>query len=569
MLALRKLIKVLTNAGVYGSYSLIERRRIRILNMFNTICGLIILLYSVINFIVGSYSHGILILSSLILITLPVYLLNNSKRQQTAKFYFVFAALLIVNLVGYRSIFEQGNRDNEYFFLGFSVVIIALFDNPSKTYIFILSAFSALLMKSIRLFYFSDVITPDNYLALTNLAVGFLCIFLFTDIFKNDLLKSEKRIRRFADRVNRQKYLVQSERDELVYNKQLIRTTIDNLPVFITMMDTRGKFIIVNSRFERALKKKTEDIEGKKYYEVLGADISRLSKPLFNQCLKGKDIEINYPILFPSGESIHAFGKYTPLLNNRGKVTHVLAFVTDISEIKHTENELREINSSKDKILSILSHDLRGPLNSLSGLLGYSSDIDPSVLDKLLKTVKKQVDVLNFTLDNVLSWVKTQLGGFVAHPQIVNVASLIKNSTDLYDERFKEKSIHIEDQINSKFNVRIDPDHLEIVIRNLVSNSIKFTPMEGKILFDAKSVKSSVKLSIKDSGMGMNESAISQVLSGINRERPNTSLGTDGEKGTGLGLSFCLDILKMNDATMEIISEPGHGTEIILTIPKG
>ncbi|MEO9802070.1 MAG: PAS domain-containing sensor histidine kinase [Reichenbachiella sp.] len=565
-MALSKIFRSFINNGLRYGNSTLERRRIRLINIFNATGAIIVLTFFSINLIVGSIGHGFLVLSGLLIVTVPVVVLNSKGRTDIAKYYLTICALLFYNAVAYKSVFQLNNRDNGFFLIGFSTMIIALFDNPAKTIVFFLTAVSAVMVKYVRIVQFSVAGLENDIMSMVNLIIGFVCVYFFTDIFKIDLIKNEKRARSFAKKLERQKFLVQSERDELIYNKKLLRTTIDNLPVFITMMDTRGRFIIVNSSFEKALKLEIEEIEGKSYDEVLGSRVSRLAKPLFEKCLAGIDVEINHPIFFPSGEIIHAFGKYTPLVNNRGRVTHVLAFVTDIRKLKKTERKLREINASKDKILSILSHDLRGPLNSLSGLLDYSKDLDPSVFDKLMESIKNQVGTLNFTLDNVLSWVKTQLGGFSAHPKMVDPAKLVKNSLDLYHERFREKSIIVENELKEGRYVKIDPDHMDIVMRNLISNAIKFTPLGGKITIGAQQGKSQMKLSIKDSGVGMSNELITQIMAGINMEKPHTSPGTNGEKGTGLGLNFCNDILKLNHATMEIKSRPDEGTEVVICI---
>lgn len=567
MRSLKKLFRLLTNAGVYGRSNIIQRRRIRILNVFNFIGAIIILAYFTVNVVVGTMNQAFTILSGLAILTVPVYILNFKKRTNSAKLYFVLVAVVFINFLAYKTLLQFQHRDNDFIMIGFSTLIVVLFDNPQKLIIFLFNVSLAITLKVTRiLMYQPESSLSDNWFSVMNLLTAFVCVYFFTGVYKADVLKSEGRIRAFAKKLERQKFLVQSERDELIYNKQLIRTTIDNLPVFITMMDAKGKFIIVNSRFEKALKLKLEEIEGKNYNEVLGNRISKLSQPLFEKCLTGVDVEIDHPIFFPSGEFINAFGKYVPIVNKTGRVTHVLSFVADIRKQKKAESKLRVINSSKDKILSILSHDLRGPLNSLSGLLDYSKDIEPDVFNKLMDNIKNQVGALNFTLDNVLNWVKTQLGGFSAQTQQVDVAKMVKNSLDLYDMRFNEKSLLINNQLKEGYLIWIDPDHLDIVIRNLLSNAIKFTPEGGEIVLNAVKTDSKVEFSIKDSGVGMSDELISQIMGGINRKKPHTNLGTNGEKGTGLGLNFCRDILKLNSATMEIRSQQGQGTEIAVQI---
>ncbi|MEP3390195.1 MAG: ATP-binding protein [Reichenbachiella sp.] len=569
MVVLRKLMRLLINAGVYGHPEIIERRRTRLVNIFNTIGGFIIVLFGTINLIVGSYVHAITVFSGLVILTIPVYFLNAGKHNIFAKYYLVIATWTFANVIGYITLFNNQDRDNEFFFIGFSAIIVALFDGVAKRSLFFGAALSALLMKYMRIMQQNEsLFLADDFLALTNLSVAFACVYLFTNVFKLDLQRSEQRIRMFSKKIEKQNSLVQFERDNLLYNKHLLRTTIDNLPIFIALVDKTGHYMIVNNRFQDVILKDVSTIEGKHYTEILGPEISKMATPLFNRCLEGYESIVDSPVTFMNGESIHAYGKYIPLKNQFGNVSRILTYVADISEVKETENQLMDANASKDKVLSILSHDLRSPLISLGGLLVYADDIEPKKFKELMGTVKQQVDSISFTLDNVLTWVKSQLGAFIANPQKVNLDKVAANVIKLYNESVKGKSIAVENDISEEIEVFTDPDHLAIVIRNLVSNAIKFTPVNGKIILKSTREDDNVSLSVIDTGIGMCQDTITSVLEGINKNKASTRLGTEGEKGTGLGLNFCLDILKLNSGTMEIKSIPEKGTDITISLPS-
>ncbi len=561
-------MRLLINAGVYGHPEIIERRRTRLVNIFNTIGGFIIVLFGTINLIVGSYVHAISIFSGLLILTIPVHFLNRNKQNTFAKYYLVIATWIFANVIGYITLFNNQNRDNEFFFIGFSAIIVALFDKTAKRLLFFFAALSALMMKYFRIDQLSDGnFIADDFLALTNLLVAFVCVYLFTNVFKLDLQRSEQRIRMFSKKVEMQNSLVQYERDNLIYNEHLLRTTINNLPIFIALLDRTGHYIIVNNRFNDVILKEMVNIEGKHYEEVLGPEISEMATPLFNRCLEGYESDVDSAVTFVNGESIHAYGKYIPLKNQQGKVSRVLTYITDIKGVKETERQLMDANASKDRVLSILSHDLRSPLVSLGGLLMYADDIEPKKFKELLGTVKQQVDSISFTLDNVLTWVKSQLGAFNAIPKQVNFENVATNVLQLYGESIKAKSIKLENSISKNLEAFVDPDHLAIVIRNLVSNAIKFTPVNGTIVLNAKKENGTVQLNVKDSGIGMCADTIASVLEGINKNKASTRLGTEGEKGTGLGLNFCLDILQLNNGNLEIKSEPDQGTEISIHLP--
>lgn len=563
-----RLVRRLTNTGIFGGSDIIQRRRIRILNIFNLIATAIILTYFVVNVLIGTMSQAISIFSGLLILNLPVFYFHSRKLIGTAKIYFVLVAILFINLLAYKTLFQFPFRDNDFIMIGFSTLIIVLFDNPVKLALFSLNAGLAISLKIVRIYvYQPDTLLTDNILSILNMLTAFICVYFFTDIYKVDLLRSDRRIRSFAKKVERQNVQINIEKDKLFYNKYLLRTTIDNLPIFVALLDKKGHYIIVNNRFKDVILKNVDSIEGKHYTEILGPKVSEMAAPLFNRCLEGNESDIDSPITFQNGESIHAYGKYIPLKNHHGNVSRVLAYVTDIGDVKEIERQLLIANDSKDKILSILSHDLRGPLNSLVGLLDYADDIDPDKFKQMLKNVRQQVKTVNFTLENVLSWVKTQLGGFEAHTQHLDIGKEVWHGVDLYSEMLLNKSIGLICEIDENQIVKMDPDHLSIVMRNLLSNAIKFTPKKGTIEIGFERVNGHAYLYVKDSGMGMCEDTIAEVMSGVGSSTPRSRLGTDGERGTGLGLNFCMEILALNQASINIESAPNEGTKITVEMP--
>ena len=333
------------------------------------------------------------------------------------------------------------------------------------------------------------------------------------------------------------------------------------------MMTKDGEFKIVNSRFQEALGIPIEEIEGKKYFEVFSEDINKLAQPLIQQCLNGHITDIDYPINFPTGERIHAFGKYIPLLDNDKEVIGVLSYVADISKLKKTESALMESNFTKGKILSILSHDLKTPINSLSGLLSVANEIAQEDFTGLTVRLSDQVNSLSFTMDNLLNWVKTQLDGFKVNKQQTDVSSIINQCICLYNNQLVNKKIRIENLVMDESYAYVDTDNLSLVIRNILSNAIKFTPESGTIIFDVLYDKNTMLLSIKDCGTGIEKSKIEVIRKGFDKTVPYTSVGTSGEKGTGLGIAFCVDLLEMNNAEMDIESEVDKGTKITLRLP--
>ena len=223
---------------------------------------------------------------------------------------------------------------------------------------------------------------------------------------------------------------------------------------------------------------------------------------------------------------------------------------------------MQDANSTKDKLFSIVAHDIRGPLDLFEGLLDVSKDIEMNPKDflKHQSKIKEKLFGLKDTVNTLLEWARTQLDGVNALPTSVDIKEIIESNLDLYKEL-----VNLRIDLNSKLTAWIDRNHLKIGIRNILHNALMFTPKEGEISIEGNVDGSDSVLVIKDSGIGMNEDQIHSILS---KEVQVSSSGTAGELGTGLGLSLSLELLEKNHCKVEIQSQKGLGTTIKIRIPK-
>ncbi|NKI26908.1 sensor histidine kinase [Arenibacter sp. 6A1] len=232
------------------------------------------------------------------------------------------------------------------------------------------------------------------------------------------------------------------------------------------------------------------------------------------------------------------------------------------------KEELQSANDTKNKLFSIIAHDLRGPMGALDGLLALfmSGDLKNSEFKALLPKLKADVNNLSFTLNNLLSWGKTQLNGTTTTRTNTNLHRLVNDNIVLLHKLSDSKSITIENTLPKKTMLWSDKDQLDIVIRNLLSNAIKFTPNNGKITVGAKDINGFLEVFIRDSGVGMTKDIQKKILL---KDSHFTTYGTNHEKGTGLGLSLCKEMLARNGGSLQIQSKPGEGSTFYFTIPKG
>lgn len=227
---------------------------------------------------------------------------------------------------------------------------------------------------------------------------------------------------------------------------------------------------------------------------------------------------------------------------------------------------LREANDSKTKLLSILSHDLRSPLNSIQGFLEILIDFDleederKAIKAKLLKETKGTQDMLF----NLLTWTKSQMdGGVKVNLVAVNLHQIIESCIDVQRTAALEKAITINNKVDAEVFVKADVDMLKLVIRNLLNNAIKFTNTGGEIATSSEVSSVTGTLIIKDNGIGIEENKAARIFT-MNSE---STYGTNNEKGVGLGLLLCKEFTELQDGKITVATSPKTGTAFSLHFP--
>lgn len=231
--------------------------------------------------------------------------------------------------------------------------------------------------------------------------------------------------------------------------------------------------------------------------------------------------------------------------------------------------ELEEANNNKNKLFSIISHDIKNPLNAIMGVAQFSADnFNSTPPDKTLEQIRSIAraakSLTNLTL-NLLDWSMIQTNTF--KPAIVecNLERIVQEAVTLYEENARKKEIKVSVYFNHNYWVLADEKMLNTVIRNIFNNSIKFTPEGGSVSFYTEDSQNYVKITIADSGVGMTEETIDIIL---NSHTNTSTYGTSNEKGTGLGLMICKEFIEKMNAKLAISSSVDNGTQISILIPK-
>ncbi len=234
---------------------------------------------------------------------------------------------------------------------------------------------------------------------------------------------------------------------------------------------------------------------------------------------------------------------------------------------KKVNKELKEINDTKDKIFSIIGHDLKTPLNTLKELLELFKDkaISPKEMIALTPRIQNNVDYGTFTLNNLLYWAQSQMDGIRADPSKINITKIVADTVLVFSNEALKKNIQIRNRITAEDMVYFDCEHLRIIFRNLISNAIKFTPDNGEIEICSDSTSLHTTIKICDAGIGIDENTYSKLF---NQDKMYSTKGTNNEKGTGLGLSICKELLQKNNSLLKIEPNSPNGSCFIITIPK-
>lgn len=227
--------------------------------------------------------------------------------------------------------------------------------------------------------------------------------------------------------------------------------------------------------------------------------------------------------------------------------------------------ELEKLNAVKNKFFSIVSHDLRGPLNNLKMLfeLYHKGELNKNELNDLLVKLGDTIYSTAGFLDNLLEWAKSQLEGININPDNFKLLTIVEENLNLLDSQVKAKNIKIENKIANDIDVYADPNMINIVIRNIFSNAVKFCKADDLISFHAKIIGNEILLSISDTGIGMDNETKNNLFTLSHQ----TSMGTSGEKGYQIGLILCKDMIVQNGGKIDVESKLGQGTTFLINLP--
>lgn len=238
------------------------------------------------------------------------------------------------------------------------------------------------------------------------------------------------------------------------------------------------------------------------------------------------------------------------------------------SIIQKRNKELADLNATKDKFFGIIAHDIRSPLVALSGV-GKRMDyyIAKGKTDKLKSMsskVGRTADHLSALLDNLLNWALLQRNMLPHKPERITLHELVAECLRMFQLNADMKGIQLINQVDLDVSVHADVTAINTIVRNLVSNAVKFTPQGGKIIISSELTDHNVILRVQDNGIGIAPEKAKKIFD----LQPNRDKGTDGEKGTGLGLMLCKELAELNQGDISLQSIVDEGTTFVVELPK-
>lgn len=354
-------------------------------------------------------------------------------------------------------------------------------------------------------------------------------------------------------------------------NEHRMKTLINALPDTLIRYKEDGTIIDYHHPYQVPLMGSIAQKEVQHLSEFYPTKVVTLLIDSFKVAFRNNTIEIVEFYIPYRGEPTYYEARIVPDIQNRD----VISIVRDVTQekvsqhkLKKYSEELKELNATKDRFFSIIAHDLRSPFTALVGLASYLEDdiddMDNEEIRSISRNISKSSKNVYNLLENILQWTRIQTGRIDVKKGTVNLYKTATNIKELYSMTAANKKITIRLLIENSIQVMSDNNIIHTVLRNLVSNALKFTHPGGVVTISAEKTDSDVMVSVTDTGVGMSFEIQNKIFK---VDQHVTTKGTHSEKGSGLGLVLCKEFVELLGGTIGVKSVPGDGSRFYFRIP--
>jgi len=356
---------------------------------------------------------------------------------------------------------------------------------------------------------------------------------------------------------------------KIIDSENFIKTITSEVQEVIFAFDANGIFTFSEGKGLQKLGLSPGQVVGMSVFEVYKdypEIVEAIIESLNGKMLKSLAVEIG---------SLKFDTTFQPIFDENGDVSTVVGLAIDVTEakqaeeeIKLTNEELQKVNDEKDKFFSIIAHDLRSPLSAFLGFTEMMVEDLPNMelndLHELAVSMQGSAESLYRLLENLLEWAKMKRGLVPYDPAVYSLQKIVNDSITMVHESAKKKEISINCDILDDPEVFVDSNIFQTILRNLISNAVKFTPKGGEIYISAQPTDSkNIEVSVKDSGIGMSPALLNNLFE-INSK--SNRKGTEGEPSSGLGLILCKEFVGKLGGRIWAESQEGEGSVFHFTI---
>lgn len=359
----------------------------------------------------------------------------------------------------------------------------------------------------------------------------------------------------------------------------LLVILMNNIPDFVFFKDTKTQYMKANKAFREYLGcENVSEIIGKTVFDFFNESDAKALNDQDCKVLDNKTPIINYEFshINKDGTKEWNLTSKVPVFNESGEIEGLIGITRNITESKNREKQLKifsqelaDINAAKDKFLTIIAHDLKNPFNSILGLTtmlyedyGILSDDERR---KFSATINDAAKVTYSLIQNMLEWSRAQTGRIENNPEYLDLSVLVTDTINLLKPIAEAKTIFLISTIPYNTVVFADQNMVLFVLRNLVSNAIKFSHKNNRIIISARLIDEKYsEICVSDYGTGISEENIKKLFRIDEQYKMN---GTNGEKGTGLGLVVCKEFVELNGGRIWVESQFGKGSNFYFALP--